>query len=234
MVRKMSYHKHRIDKVRMQEIAVELLKLAKTRYKYSDLRNMLDLPITVICRYTSGSVLPNFERAVKISKKLSEKISLANYINKEISAEEEANIIRILSNPVILNLIGIDATLRMAGKYVTKILSMDDVSLAPATSISLRMGKPLVIAQQYLIKCVASSNTTINAYLPKHAIHARDGILIVEAVLNDKLTLSLIKNIEKSKADLTGIYAIIAHEEAMEKLKSIMDKIEYVTMRREE
>jgi len=228
----MFYPMHRIDKVRMQKIAVDLLKLAKTRYKYSDLGNMLNLPITVICRYINGRVLPNFERAVEISKKLSEKISLTNFINREISAEGEVNIIRILSNPVILSLIGIDATLRMAGKHVTKILSINDISLVPATSISLHMEKPLVIAQQYSIKYATGGNTTINTYLPKHAIRAKDSVLIVEAVLdNIESTLSLIKNIGKSNANITGIYAIIVHEKAMEKLKNVIDKIEYVTMR---
>jgi len=54
-----------------------LLEEFKDSYQlaYNSLSEIVGLPVTVVCRYINGHVLPNQERAIRIIKKIEERIN---------------------------------------------------------------------------------------------------------------------------------------------------------------
>ncbi|OYT50882.1 hypothetical protein B6U66_04870, partial [Candidatus Bathyarchaeota archaeon ex4484_135] len=56
----------RLEKLKFRVQVIEILRLLKSRYKYSELSRLTGLPATVLSRYILGHVLPSFERAVEL------------------------------------------------------------------------------------------------------------------------------------------------------------------------
>jgi adenine phosphoribosyltransferase len=108
-----------------------------------------------------------------------------------------------------------------AGKRVTKVLTaaVDGIPLATMVGNSLgvnlviakwtkEVGVPAFLEETYVLK---DSGVTMTLYLPKDAIKRRDSILIVDDMIKTGETQAALVNlVRKARAEISGIYALIA------------------------
>ena len=201
---------------------IELLNLAKTQYTYRSLSGILHLPETVLSRYVKGHVLPTAERAEEINKTLSKYMSLEKELHERIRFDElgffDNN--AIISDTMLLERAVQQAVGRFAGKRVTKVMTAAVDGVPLATLLAHRLGKRLIVAKQSreigvreFIEEVYVMPPAImkSLYVSKDAIKKGDGILISDDIIDSGETQrALIKIALKAKAEVIGIYALVA------------------------
>lgn len=201
---------------------IELLNLAKTQYTYRALSGILHLPETVLSRYVKGHVLPTAERAEEINKTLQKYMSLEKELHERIRFDElgffDNN--AIISDTMLLERAVQQAVGRFAGKRINKVMTAAVDGVPLATLMAHRLGKRLVVAKQSreigvreFIEEVYVMPPAImkSLYVSKDAIKKGDGILISDDIIDSGETQrALIKIALKAKAEVIGIYALVA------------------------
>jgi len=202
---------------------VELLRTAKKYYTYRELSMKTDLPVTVLSRYAKGHVLPNIERARKLWEALSKIIGLEGEFKRRLKFNSEGYFDNtlLIGDIILLRQAANYAITRFAGKRVTKVLTAAVDGVPLATMVANALGVNVVIAKQNKEVGVSSfieetyvlnnSGYTITLYVPKDAIKKRDSVLIVDDVIKSGETQNALLNIvRKAKADIAGLFAMIA------------------------
>ncbi len=222
-----------VEDLKLRLVTVELLKTAKRHYTYRQLSEKTKLPVTVLSRYVKGHVLPNSERARELWEALSKLISLENEIRERIRFNNEGYFdnTSIIGDINILRQTANYALARFAGKRITKVLTAAVDGIPLATMIANSLGVNLVIAKSskevgvksFLEETyvVNSSGFTMTLYIPKDSINRRDSVLVVDDIIKSGDTqAAMINLIYKAKAELSGVFAMVAVGEAWkEKLK---------------
>jgi len=128
-----------------------------------------------------------------------------------------------------------------AGKRVTKVLTaaVDGIPLGTMVANSLgvnlviakwnkEVGVPSFLEETYVLK---DSGVTMTLYVPKDALKKRDSILIVDDMIKTGETqVALVNLVKKAKADIAGLYSIIAvGEEWQKRINVPKESIEVVT-----
>jgi len=128
-----------------------------------------------------------------------------------------------------------------AGKRVTKVLTaaVDGIPLGTMVANSLgvnlviakwnkEVGVPAFFEETYALR---DSGVTMTLYIPKDAFKKRDSILIVDDMIKTGETQAAMVNLaKKAKADIAGVYSIIAvGEEWQKKINLPKESIEVVT-----
>jgi adenine/guanine phosphoribosyltransferase-like PRPP-binding protein len=108
-----------------------------------------------------------------------------------------------------------------AGKRVTKVLTaaVDGIPLSTMVANSLgvnlviakwtkEVGVPAFLEETYVLR---DSGVTMTLYIPRDAIKKRDSVLIVDDMIKTGETqAALINLVRKAKAEVSGIYSLIA------------------------
>src|SRR5207245_10891761 len=89
----------RILDLKYKLMTIELLNLAKKRYTYRELSQMVHLPQTVLSRYVKGHVLPTADRAEEINRTLQKYMSLERELQERIKFDN----LGYFDNPAINN-----------------------------------------------------------------------------------------------------------------------------------
>jgi len=211
------------EDLKFRLMTIELLRTAKKRYTYRELSTKTGLPVTVLSRYAKGHVLPNMDRAQQIWKILGKLVGLDEELRRRIQFNEKGyfdntwiigdfNILRQASNRALA---------KFAGKRVTKVLTAAVDGIPLATMVANALGINLVIAKRskevgvpaffeetYVL---GSSGVTVTLYIPRGALRRRDSVLIVDDVIESGETqAALISLVEKAKAEVSGVYSLIA------------------------
>ena len=224
-------------KKKVREMAVYLLRLAKTTRTYRTLGEILGLQQTVLARYVKGEVVPSYERAVKMSKRLSQVVNLQNTL-AELTLLKDGffDNSKIIGNPSILKLAAYECMKRFKDYRITKILTpaVDGIPIAVACAIELN--KPLVIAKKAkevgVENFIEYSYTTedgvvISWYIPK-TLFPRDSILIVDDVVRRGDTLkAMMQLVRLTEANLTGIFTLVT---IGEDYKQVVGDVKYETV----
>ena len=129
------------------------------------------------------------------------------------------------------------------GKRVTKVLTAAVDGIPLATMVANALGVNLIVAKRnkevgvkafidetYILG--RDSGVTVTLYIPKEAIKKRDSVLIVDDMIKSGETQeALVTLVKKSKAEVSGIFSLIAvGEEWKKRLKSGEDSpVEVVT-----
>lgn len=123
------------------------------------------------------------------------------------------------------------ALAKFAGKRVTKILTAAVDGIPIATMVANALGISLIVAKRskevgvpaFLEETYAlrDSGVTVTLYVPKGALKRRDSVLIVDDMIKTGETqAALINIVNKAKAEVSGIYSLIAvGDEWQKKLK---------------
>jgi len=217
---KMSTH---AEDLKLRLMTVELLRTAKRQHTYRELSSKTGLPVTVLSRYAKGHVLPNVARARKLWKTLKKMVGLEVELHRKINFNSDGYFdnTEIISDYNILRQAAHHALATFAGKRVTKVLTAAVDGIPLATMVANQLGIDLVIAkwnkevgvpafleETYVLR---DSGVTMTLYIPKNAIKRKDSVLIVDDMIKTGETQNaLINLVRKAKAELSGIFTLIA------------------------
>ena len=211
------------EELKLRLMTIELLRAAKKHYTYRELSSKTDLPVTVLSRYAKGHVLPNAERARSLWKILKKLVGLETELGRKIRFNKDGYFDNtwIIGDFNILRQASRHALTTFAGRRVTKILTAAVDGIPLATMVADALGVDLVIAKRnkevgvpaFLEETYVLSNSgvTMTLYVPKNAFRRRDSVLIVDDMIKTGETqAALINLIRKARAEVSGIYSLIA------------------------
>jgi len=211
------------EDLKLRLMTIELLRTAKRQHTYRELSAKTGLPVTVLSRYAKGHVLPNVTRAHKLWKTLRKMVGLEVELRRKIHFNSEGYFDNtdIISDYNILRQAAHHALATFAGKRVTKVLTAAVDGVPLATMVANQLGINLVIAKRnkeigvtaFLEETYAlrDSGVTMTLYIPKNAIRRRDSVLIVDDMIKTGETQNaLINLVRRAKAELSGIFTLIA------------------------
>jgi len=204
-------------------MTIDLLRLAKRRFTYRRLSQLVGLQVTVLSRYVKGHVLPSSDRAVKIWAALSPVVGLEHELWARVKFDEHGYFDNtgIIGSSTLLQMAAQDALGRFAGRRVTKVLTaaVDGIPLgtmvAQAISVDLviakaakEVGVPEFIEENYI---PLDTGMMMAFYVPKGAIKRAESVLVVDDVIRTGETQNaLINLVQKCRAEPAGIYALVA------------------------
>ncbi len=213
----------RILDLKYKLMTIEMLNLAKSYYTYRELSQLIGLPETVLSRYVKGHVLPTIERAESMNKILQKVLRLDSELQKRIKFDEYGYFdnTRIIWDTLFLERAVQYAMNKFAGKRITKVVTAAVDGIPLSTLLAHRLGVRLVIAKrerevgirEFIEEVYIPSKTAVmmSLYIPRGAMKKGDCILIVDDVIDSgEIQKALIKIVERAKAEVTGIYAMIA------------------------
>jgi adenine/guanine phosphoribosyltransferase-like PRPP-binding protein len=218
------------EDLKLRLMTIELLKTAKKQFTYRDLSSKTGLPVTVLSRYAKGHVLPNAERARLLWKTLTKMVGLHVELRRRIQFNNEGyfNNTEIVGDYNILRQAAHHALAVFAGKRVTKVLTaaVDGIPLGTMVANSLgvnvviaklnkEVGVPAFLEETFVLK---DSGVTQTFYVPRDVLKKRDSVLIVDDMIKTGDTqAALINIVKKAKAEVSGVYSLIAVGDAWQK-----------------
>ena len=235
------------EDLKLRLMTIELLRTAKYKRNitYRELASKTDLPVTVLSRYAKGHVLPNTTRAKQLWRVLNKIVGLEAELRSRIKFDDAGYFdnTEIVGDYNILQQAANHALANFAGKRVTKVLTAAVDGVPLATMVANALGVNLIVAKRnkevgvkafidetYILG--RDSGVTVTLYIPKEAIKKRDSVLIVDDMIKSGETQeALVTLVKKSKAEVSGIFSLIAvGEEWKKRLKSGEDSpVEVVT-----
>jgi len=221
------------EDLKLRLMTIELLRTAKYKRNitYRELASKTGLPVTVLSRYAKGHVLPNTARARQLWKVLNKLVGLETELRNRIKFDEDGYFdnTEIIGDFNILQQAANHALANFAGKRVTKVLTPAVDGIPLATMVANALGVNLVIAKRtkeigvkgfleetYVL--LKGSGVTNTLYIPKEVIKKRDSVLIVDDMIKSGETqAALVSLVRKAKAELSGIFSLIAVGEEWKK-----------------
>jgi len=212
-----------VEDLKFRLATVELLRTAKKRHTYRELSVNTNLPVTVLSRYVKGHVLPNTERARDLWEALSKIVGLEAEFRRRIKFDSQGYFdnTSMIGDINLLRQAADYALAKFAGKRITKVLTaaVDGVPLATMVANALgvnmviakpnkEVGVPSFIEETYTL---SGSGYTVTLYVPTDAIKKRDSILVIDDIIKSGDTqYGLLNLVKKAKAEVSGIFAMIA------------------------
>ncbi len=213
----------RILDLKYKLMTIELLNLAKRRFTYRELSQMVHLPETVLSRYVKGHVLPTADRAEEINKTLQKYMSLERELQERIRFDDNGYFdnTQIISDTMLLERAVQNAMGKFAGRRITKVLTAATDGIPLATLLAHRLGVNLIVAKknrevgvrEFIEEVYVPPRTAImlSLFVPRDALRRQDCVIIVDDVIDSGETQrALVKIAQKAKAEVTGIYALVA------------------------
>jgi len=219
-------------KLTMEKLrAIRMLKLLKETYTYEELSRITGLPITVLNRYVRGKVLPSGNRARELAKRLSPYVDLRAEVLKRLKLNEGGffDALPVLSDTVLMSLIGEDVVNSLGDLEVEKILTAATDGIPVAVHIARELGVPVVYAKKkkevgvesfYEVNYVPSALGSVTTlYLPRWALKKNENVLIVDDVIRSGETQrALIELCHQAGANLRGLFVLISVGDALKKI----------------
>jgi len=213
----------RYEYLKMQIRSVEFLRLAKEVYSYQELMKLTGIPITVLNRYVKGHILPSPERARLILGKLEKGYDVTRHIKDRLGFDKGGFLdnTKIVGDTLLLRFIANHVVQKLAGRRVSKVLTVAVDGIPLAVHIADAFGVPFIYAKKekeigvpYFIEetyTVSRAGIQVSLYLPKGGIDRRDSILITDDVVRSGEQLkALVDLARRSGAEIAAIFVLIA------------------------
>jgi adenine phosphoribosyltransferase len=213
----------RFECLKIQIRAVEFLRLAKEVYSYQELMQLTGIPITVLNRYVKGHILPSAERATSILGKLEKGYDVRRHIMDKVPSDKGGFLdnTKIVGDTLLLRFIANHVVQRLAGRRVSKVLTVAVDGIPLAVHIADSFGVPFIYAKKdkeigvsnFIEETytVSRAGIQVSLYLPKNAIDRKDSILITDDVVRSGEQLKALVNIaRRCGAEIAGIFVLIA------------------------
>lgn len=230
--RRMSTSTHAED-LKLRLMTIELLRTAKYKRNitYRELASKTGLPVTVLSRYAKGHVLPNTTRAKQLWRVLTKLVGLEAELRSRIKFDDRGYFdnTEIIGDYNILQQAANYALANFAGKRVTKVLTAAVDGVPIATMVANALGVNLILAKRNKEVGVKTfidetfiigkdTGVTVTLYIPKEIIKKRDSVLVVDDMIKSGETQeALINLVKKSKAEISGVFSLIAVGEEWKK-----------------
>mgnify|MGYP000450989476 CR=1 FL=1 len=212
----------RLEKLKFRMQVVEILRLLKARYKYSQFSKLTNLQATVLSRYILGHVLPSFERAVELWHVLKKVVNIRDEIMERIRFDGNGffDNTAIIYDPLIRTFVTTWIYEKLMGTRVNKVLTVAVDGIPIATTLSDRLGVPLVVAKKekeigvpdfWTVDLIRGSGHRETLYVPKSSLTKKDWVVIVDDVIRTGETQrALIELVRKVGAKLSGLFILIS------------------------
>jgi len=212
----------RLEKLKFRIQVVEILRLLKARYKYSEFSKLTDLPPTVLSRYILGHVLPSFERAVELWHILRRVINIKDEILERIKFDGNGffDNTAVIYDPLIRTFVTTWIYEKLMGTRVNKVLTAAVDGVPIATTLSDRLGVPLVVAKKekeigvsdfWTVDLIRGSGHRETLYVPKRSLTKKDWVVVVDDVIRTGETQrALVELVKKVGARLSGLFILIS------------------------
>jgi len=213
----------RYEYLKMQIRSVEFLRLAKEVYSYQELMTLTGIPITVLNRYVKGHILPSPDRATSILGKLEKGYDVTKHIKDRLGFDKGGFLdnTRIIGDTLLLRFIANHVVQKLAGRRVSKVLTVAVDGIPLAVHIADAFGVPFIYAKKekeigvpYFIEetyTVSRAGIQVSLYLPKGGIDKRDSVLITDDVVRSGEQLKALVNLaRRSGAEIAAIFVLIA------------------------
>ncbi len=220
----------RYDSIKLQIRSVEFLRLAKEIYSYQELMKLTGIPITVLNRYVKGHILPSPERAASILSKLEKGYDVARHIKEKLGFDKGGFLdnTKIVGDTLLLRFIANHVVQMLAGRRVSKVLTVAVDGIPLAVHIADAFGVPFMYAKKdkeigvtsFIEETytVSRAGIQVSLYLPKGSIEKRDSVLITDDVVRSGEQLkALVNMVKKGGAEIAGIFVLIAVGERWKK-----------------
>jgi adenine/guanine phosphoribosyltransferase-like PRPP-binding protein len=213
----------RYEYLKMQIRSVEFLRLAKEVYSYQELMKLTGIPITVLNRYVKGHILPSPDRATSILGKLEKGYDVTKHIKDRLGFDKGGFLdnTRIVSDTLLLRFIANHVVQKLAGRRVSKVLTVAVDGIPLAVHIADAFGVPFIYAKKEKeigvsnfveeTYTVSRAGIQVSLYLPKGGIDKRDSVLITDDVVRSGEQLKALVNLaRRSGAEIAAIFVLIA------------------------
>lgn len=204
-------------------MTIKLLNTIKRKYTYREISQWTGLPVTVLSRYVKGHVLPTSKRAREIWASLQKIANLEGTLISRIRFDDTGYFdnTQIVYDVSLLRLAAQHAISKFAGRRINKVLTPAVDGIPLATLIANSLDVDLIIAKknkevgvrEYIEENYVppDSGVILTFYVPKDAIRRGDSVLVVDDVIRTGETQqALIQLVNKVKAELAGIFVLIA------------------------
>ena len=212
-----------LNDLKFRLMTIDLLRMAKKNYTYRELSSLTKLPMTVLSRYVKGHVLPGSSRARGIWRTLESLVGIEKELRRRIKFDEFGYFdnTSIISDTSLLKQASQYVFSKFAGRRITKVLTAAVDGVPLATLICSALGTDLIIAKktkeigvrEFIEETFipAGSAMIMSLYIPRGIIRRGDSVLIVDDVIKSGETQrAMINMVHTSKAEVAGIYALIA------------------------
>ncbi|MCD6126204.1 MAG: hypothetical protein J7J19_04275 [Thaumarchaeota archaeon] len=211
-------------------IAVDLLKILKTKYNYRKLSTITGFPVSTLTRYLTGKTIPKRSRTEKLLKNLLANINISSLIAQNIGGGKDySDLSRVMLDPNIIKVLGAHVLNEFMGMKVTSFLSLDLLSIPLASYLSTMTSRPLhIIANEP----IAFNGESIPIIFTDHGgMHAKSYWLVLrrnrrkESILaiashspTPQFFNSLMEILTRLRHELVGIFMVSAREDYLKKM----------------
>ncbi|MCD6236150.1 MAG: helix-turn-helix domain-containing protein [Thaumarchaeota archaeon] len=219
----------RLEELWYRMNSIEALRLLKKQMSYDQLSSLINLPPTVLSRYINGHVLPSLEKSKTILA-----IFKREYLLEEVKRRLERDEVgaidtsRIIYDPLILKQIIMTESEKIMGFKVDKVMTMESDGIPVAYQLASMLGTEIAVARKSKklgikefveVKQIFESGAYRYIYLPKGRVRKGDYILLVDDIIRTGGTMKALVSIcNELKANISGIFSVIALKQAKEKL----------------
>lgn len=213
----------RVDSLKTRMRVIDLMNEIKKTATYQELSKRTNLPVTVLARYAKGHVIPTEDRAQALFSELSKIMSIEDIVRNRLSFDEHGYLdaLSLTWDLALMRLVTYKAVEFFAGTRITKVLTAAVDGIPIATLIANELGVDMVVAKSAKEVGVKdfveesyiphSSAVVTTFYLPKNAFKRSDNVLIVDDVVRTGETQrALVKLVQKMRAGVAGMFAIVA------------------------
>ncbi len=211
-----------LDRTMRKIHLIEMLRELKRHYTYKELSIITGISIPVLNRYIKGRVLPRDERVEFLERKLNLHLHVKELVRKNVRLVYSRYVedINLTGNVPLLKIVSKVVHKFFGNTPVTKVLTAAVDGIPLATVIAYELSVPVVIAKSrkeigirkyYEASYYTEDATLVTLYVPQQMLKPSDNVLIVDDLIRTARTLvALIEITEKAKANLVGIFSLIA------------------------
>ncbi|MEZ0394643.1 MAG: phosphoribosyltransferase family protein [Desulfurococcaceae archaeon] len=213
------YSARKVDRVRARIMATELLRLLKPRISYRELSAVTGLPESVLCRYTKGEVVPNFEQAIKILARLVQAIDIHTLLRGFVERDRSVtlDLSRVLT-PYAMRLLSIIVALELADTRPSKLIATSDTILPVATLVALELNAPVIFIKRrmyptvhyHVIHVVRSPREIESLYLDRDLLGRGENVVVLADVVYTGRTLrAVLETLNRLKVNVERVVVIL-------------------------
>ncbi len=227
----------KLDKLKIQIAVIEQLRVLKKFCKYRELEEDLGIPASILARYIKGEMIPSYERAIEIMRKIYEKRLLERVLKNILILDRHGflNIREALSDSGIMKLIAYRILFEEISFNKVVCMDIDSipisslVSSVTETSLVLISKEKIIGSERLVEETIRIDNPPfiITLYVPESALKEDDYVIIIGSVLRTGRTLkALWRLLSRLKVEVIRIFIIASIGNLWEeRLKEIKEKI---------
>ena len=212
-------------------IAVDLLRILKSRYNYRKLSTITGLPVSTLTRYFTGKTIPRGSKTKKLLESLLSSVNIPSLIAQKIRVEDGvSDLSQVMLDPNMVKILGAHVINEFAGMRITSILSIDILSIPLAAYLAMKTSRGLKIISHEPLSLNGDSTPIIfvddewefarSYWLVSNEGRRRESILIVASQTPSPAFFnSLINLLAKRKYELGGFFSVLAREDHLRRME---------------